>query len=206
MFASRRTRLATALVADDVDAFIVEPGYTFTYYANVSQPDWEVWEPEERPFLMVVQPGENGTAKTTFLAPSFEAERARLLHMPFDEPIEIVTYEEHWNYYSTLLESEVFRTITSNGRKPRVMVDEEMRDFISRGLADNGFDAVGLGGEVERVRQTKSKREVGILRAVNTGTVEAVRAMRECMVFAVIDREFGCTLTKARSKARSYRE
>jgi len=31
-------------VADDVDAFVVEPGYTFKYYANVSQPEWEVWE------------------------------------------------------------------------------------------------------------------------------------------------------------------
>lgn len=40
----RRDRLAIALVADDVDAFVVEPGYTFKYYANVSQPEWEVWE------------------------------------------------------------------------------------------------------------------------------------------------------------------
>ena len=35
-------------------------------------------------------------------------------------------------------------------------------------------------GEVERVRQIKSDAEVGILRAVNTGTVEAVRQMRKC--------------------------
>ena len=41
-FVSRRDRLAQALDADGLDAFLVEPGYTFTYYANVSQPDWEV--------------------------------------------------------------------------------------------------------------------------------------------------------------------
>lgn len=43
-FEDRRGRLAEALVAEDVDAFVVEPGYTFKYYANVSQPEWEVWE------------------------------------------------------------------------------------------------------------------------------------------------------------------
>lgn len=182
-FVSRRDRLAAALVADKVDAFVVEPGYTFSYYANIAQSDWEVWEPEERPFLMVVQPAIDGktvTAKTTFLVPSFEAERARLLHMPFEEPIATVGYEEHWNYYTTLLDSEIFAGIRAEGREPKVMVDEEMRDFIQRGLLTHGFDVVGLGGEVERVRQTKSPREVGILRAVNTGSVEAIRAMRPC--------------------------
>jgi hypothetical protein len=43
-FEERRDRLANALVADEVDAFVVEPGYTFKYYGNVSQPEWEVWE------------------------------------------------------------------------------------------------------------------------------------------------------------------
>ena len=60
------------------------------------------------------------------------------------------------------------------------MVDEEMRDFIQRGLGHSGFEIVGLMGEVERVRQIKSDTEVEILRAVNTGTVEAVRQMRKC--------------------------
>jgi Xaa-Pro aminopeptidase len=39
-FVQRRDNLAKALVEDGIDAFIVEPGYTFQYYANVSQPDW----------------------------------------------------------------------------------------------------------------------------------------------------------------------
>lgn len=34
-FVSRREHLAQALVADGIDAFVVEPGYTFQYYANV---------------------------------------------------------------------------------------------------------------------------------------------------------------------------
>lgn len=63
----------------------------------------------------------------------------------------------------------------------KIMVDDEMRDFIQRGLGENGFEVVGLGGEVERVKQTKSSREVEIVKAVNTGTVEALRAMRSCL-------------------------
>lgn len=182
-YVNRRDRLARALVADGYDAFVVEPGYTFTYYANVSQPDWEVWEPEERPFLMVVRSTKvNGSivADTSFLVPSFEAERARLLGMPFKAPIQVVTYEEHRNPYATFLQSSVFEDISGN--RPKIMVDEEMRDFISRGLANNGFDVIGLGGQVERVRQIKSEVEIGILKAVNTGTVESLRAMRKCLV------------------------
>jgi len=136
---------------------------------------------------MVVRPhtDSNGitTANTTFLVPSFEATRARLLNMPFTSDIELVTWEEHWNPYITLLSS----WDSSIGKK--LMVDDEMRDFIQRGLGENGFEVTGLRGEVERVKQTKSAREVEILRAVNTGTVEALRAMRTCMMPRTIGKE-----------------
>jgi Xaa-Pro aminopeptidase len=182
-YESRRNRLAQALHADGLDAFMVEPGYTLQYYADVNQPRWEVWEPEERPFVMVVRPWQTYygdiVADTSFLVPSFEAERAKLLGMPFEREPRWITYEEHWNPYATLIDSPVFGSC--RWRTPKIMVDEEMRDFISRGLASNGFEVHGLGGEVERIRQIKSEAEVGILRAVNTGTVEAVRAMRKCM-------------------------
>ncbi|KAJ5994712.1 hypothetical protein N7481_001689 [Penicillium waksmanii] len=197
-FEERRQRLAEALVAEDVDAFVVEPGYTFKYYGNVSQPEWEVWEPEERPFLMVVRPfyDQAGSVKanTTFLCPSFEAERARLLGMPFTEAIQIVPWEEHWDPYTTLQESDVFPDLT---RTPRLMVDEEMRDFIQRGLASVGFDVVGLGGHVEEVRQIKSASEVEILRAVNTGTVEAVRQMRKCLYPGLTENQIAAALDDA---------
>jgi Xaa-Pro aminopeptidase len=190
-FVQRRNNLARALFADQVDAFIVEPGYTFQYYANISQKEWEVWEPEERPFLMIVQPYRNFStgeiySVTRFLAPNFEVERVKLLHMPFEEGLTIVPWEEHWNPYETLKNSwKTYPGVDADPKAqttaPKIMVDEEMRDFIQRGLGKNGFDVVGLGGEVQRVRQTKSAREIEILRVVNTGTVEAVRAMRECM-------------------------
>ncbi|PYH47084.1 Creatinase/aminopeptidase [Aspergillus saccharolyticus JOP 1030-1] len=196
-FEDRRDRLARALMVSGVDAFVVEPGYTFKYYANISQPEWEVWEPEERPFLMVVQPKHlpsgDVTAKTSFLCPSFEAERARLLGMPFTEPIEIIPWEEHWDPYETL---KIAKTFSDLRRTPRLMVDEEMRDFIQRGLGGAGFDVVGLQGEVERVRQIKSEKEIGILRAVNTGTVEAVRQMRKCLLPGLTESDIAHVLDK----------
>ncbi|KAF3398512.1 hypothetical protein F1880_006498 [Penicillium rolfsii] len=198
-FQERRDRLAEALVAEDIDAFVVEPGYTFKYYGNVSQPEWEVWEPEERPFLMLVHPildPSTGQVKanTTFLCPSFEAERARLLGMPFTEELQIVSWEEHWNPYVTLQQSDVFLGVN---RVPRLMVDEEMRDFIQRGLGSAGFDVVGLRSRIEEVRQIKTAREVEILRAVNTGTVEAVRQMRKCLYPGLTENEIATVLDNA---------
>ncbi|KAI1411797.1 Prolidase/Aminopeptidase P-like protein [Hypoxylon sp. FL1857] len=195
-FLERRDRLAQALVASEVDAFVLEPGYTFQYYANTSQSDWEPWEPEERPFLMLVLPSSSDTgaisAKTAFLAPHFEEGRVRMLGIPSRESeLDIVTWEEHWDPYATLLQSHLFADSESRGhrRRPRLMIDEEMRDFIARGLANAGFETFGLSQEVELVRQIKSSAEVEVLRAVNTGTVAAARAMRPCLVAGLTEDE-----------------
>lgn len=186
-FIQRRDNLAKALHESNIDAFVLEPGYTFQYYGNISQTDWEPWEPEERPFLMIVQPVKTDdgdiVAKTSFLSPLFESGRVRMLGIPAREKhLDIVVWEEHWNPYQTL-KDELFAGY--GGRT--LMVDEEMRAFIVRGLDANGFKTVGLSGEVEAVRQTKSSAEVELLRAVNTGTVEALRAMRPCMSLCDID-------------------
>ncbi|KIV93329.1 hypothetical protein PV10_04549 [Exophiala mesophila] len=210
-FTQRRNRLAEALHESNIDAFILEPGYSFQYYANISQTDWEPWEPEERPFLMVVQPdvdAESGQilARTSFLAPHFEEDRVRMLGMPFrsmtregegraaaaapapavgvvpkglDMDLDIIVWEEDENPYQ-VLRNTTFRNISDV--KVTVMVDEEIRDFIVRGLSTAGFETVGLNHQVESVKQRKTSAEIELLRAVNTGTVEAVRQMRPCLV------------------------
>nr|XP_036576874.1 metallopeptidase family M24 [Colletotrichum truncatum]KAF6783695.1 metallopeptidase family M24 [Colletotrichum truncatum] len=197
-FLQRRDRLANALTTSHIDAFVLEPGYTFQYYGNISQVDWEPWEPEERPFLMVILPQISATgeiiAKTAFLSPHFEEGRVRMLGIPSrDEELDIVIWEEHWNPYETLLNSHLFNG--TGGKK--IMVDEEMRDFIVRGLDSVGFDTVGLNSEVELVRQQKSPAEVELLRAVNTGTVVAVRAMRPCLVPGLTENEVTDILNSA---------
>jgi Xaa-Pro aminopeptidase len=180
-FIGRRDKLAKMIHSSGVDAFILEPGYTFQYYGNISQTDWEPWEPEERPFLMIVQPDFNDNtgeivAKTSFLSPHFEEGRVRMLGIPSHGELDISVWEEDWNPYSTL-KKNLFR----DRENITLMIDEEMRDFIVRGLDSNGFKTVGLGGEVEAVRQIKTTAEIELLRAVNTGTIEAIRAMRPCL-------------------------
>lgn len=114
--------------------------------------------------------------------------------MPFSEAIQIIPWDEHWNPYTTLQQSDVFRDLR---RPARLMVDEEMRDFIQRGLGAAGFEIVGLQGRVEEVRQIKTAREVDILRAVNTGTVEAVRQMRKCLYAGLTENEIATALDDA---------
>ncbi|EFX05237.1 proline dipeptidase [Grosmannia clavigera kw1407] len=199
-FIERRDRLAKALVASGVDAFVLEPGYTFQYFGNTSQVDWEPWEPEERPFLMVVLPETDAagvvSAKTTFLAPHFEEGRVRMLGIPSRDPeLDIVVWEEHWNPYDTLLQSRLFSRLA--GQTPKLMVDEEIRDYIVRGLDRAGFETVGLSTEVELVRQIKSPAEVELIRAVNTGTVVALRTMRPCLVPGLTEDEVMTILDNA---------
>ncbi|KAH6982021.1 peptidase M24, structural domain-containing protein [Ilyonectria sp. MPI-CAGE-AT-0026] len=182
-FIGRRDRLAKALAVNGIDAFVLEPGYTFQYYGNTSQVDWEPWEPEERPFLMLILPETSAdgevVAKTAYLSPHFEEGRVRMLGIPSrEEMLDIVIWEEHWNPYDTLIKSRLFE----GKEAPTLMADEEIRDYIVRGLDSAGFKTVGLSPEAELVRQLKSPAEVELLRAVNTGTVVAVRAMRPCLV------------------------
>lgn len=79
---------------------------------------------------MVVSPVQTSdgsvVAHTRFLAPAFGAERVKLLGMPIQNELNIVTYGEHWNPYSILYNVTAF----NNPALTKVMVDEEMRDFI----------------------------------------------------------------------------
>jgi Xaa-Pro aminopeptidase len=129
---------------------------------------------------MIVQPSVNSStgevkAKTTFLSPHFEEGRVRMLGIPSEGELDIIVWEEHRNPYSTLKKG------LFPDKNATLMVDEEIRDFLVRGLDANGFKTVGLGGEVEAVRQTKTPAEIELLRAVNTGTIEGIRAMRPCL-------------------------
>lgn len=135
--------------------------------------------------LPQVSSGGEVVAKTAFLSPHFEEGRVRMLGIPSrEEELDIVVWEEHWNPYSTLLKSGLFSSET-----PKLMMDEEIRDYIVRGLDANGFETVGLSPGAELVRQIKSPAEVELIRVVNTGTVVAVRAMRPCLVPGLTENE-----------------
>lgn len=147
---------------------------------------------------MIVRPdtSDDGkvTAKTAFLVPHFEQGRALLLPIPSSQKdLDIIIWEESWSPYETLHNSSFFEDIS----KPTVMIDEDMRDFIVRGLQSASFKTVGLAPEVELIRQQKSESEIEILRAVNTGTASAVRAMRPCLKPDLTEADVGDILNAA---------
>lgn len=146
---------------------------------------------------MVIQPQEDDSgaivAKTSFLAPRFQADRVRTLPIPSfcDNPdLDIVTYEEHWNPYATLRKSRLFPPIDpalaaineNMDQRPQLMLDAAMRHFLSTGLWDAGFRFTGVTPSVSVLPQIKTAAEVAVLRAVNTASAAAVRAARPCLV------------------------
>ncbi|QDS70116.1 hypothetical protein FKW77_005299 [Venturia effusa] len=141
---------------------------------------------------MVVEPRVNATSgevggKMSFLAPAFEVGRVRMLGIPVvdeGESLDIIGWEEHWDPYATLRDG-----LFAGKKGVKVMVDEELRDYIVRGLTSAGFKTVGLGGEVEAVRQIKTQPEIELLRAVNTGTITAIRAMRPCLTVGMTENQ-----------------
>lgn len=142
-------------------------------------------------------------ARTAFLSPHFEEGRVRMLGIPSrDAELDVVVWEEHWDPYATLLGSHLFSGAGSaaaarRGRPPTLMVDEEIRDYIVRGLGAAGFRTVGLDPAAELVRQRKTAAEVALVRAVNTGTVEAVRAVRPCLAPGLTEDEVAGVLDGA---------
>ena len=115
-----------------------------------------------------------------------------MLNIPAHGDLDIVTWEEHQNPYE-ILRGKPF----DSKAEVKIMVDEEMRDYIVRGLGASGFHTIGLSGVVEAVRQQKSPAEIEILRAVNTGTVEALRQMRPCLAPGLKEKEVTAILNNA---------
>ncbi|CAL3971899.1 unnamed protein product [Diplocarpon coronariae] len=102
-------------------------------------------------------------------APSLEVERA----MPFVDDRDFAPCEEPWNRDAPLLEKQQTPGSAEKSSKSTLMVDDEMRDLVSRGSGENGLEIVGLGGEVERVEQTKTEREPEIC-ALGAAEAEAL--------------------------------
>lgn len=138
-------------------------------------------------------------ARTTFLTPAFELQRALALNMPLaNGTMSYVTWEEHedpfailseYLYRSAATRIQPRRLSETSGPdadvlpKPLVVADDEMRLFIAQGLAASGLDVVPYSytAAYALVKQLKSPREIALLRAVNTLTITAIRAVHTCL-------------------------
>jgi len=159
-FLARQDELARVLRKEGVDAFIVEPGATSQYYVNVSSC---VWELSERPFLLVVTP-----VDMFFLAPLFEVSRAKMLNIVANET-KFVTWAEGIPTLNMLLivDASPYTTLLKKlPVKAKVMVDDNVRSFISQNLIAQGTTVLPQSPNVAAIRETKSPPETAILKAV----------------------------------------
>jgi Xaa-Pro aminopeptidase len=140
---------------------------------------------------MVIEPviqGQSIVANTTFLVPEFEKDRALALDIPVEGQMQTLSWEEHVSPYAILREYM--------GSRTRVMLDEEMRLFIADGLRGAGFEPVPLSDNVASVKQVKSRAEISLLTAVNSLTVEGVRAVQKCAYYGVTEAEMSEVLDR----------
>ncbi|KXJ96291.1 peptidase M24, structural domain-containing protein [Microdochium bolleyi] len=162
-FLSRQQRLASSLKAAGVDAFIAEPSASTAYYFNISAS----FDLSERPFLVIL----DQDAEFSYLVPSFEAGRISALDMVYKTKT-VIQWEETKSPYAVLKE---------NSRFDKVMLDEHARFMIAAGLEHAGIDVLPMSTAVQKLRAVKQPSEIAILRAINSFTLQLVRALRPCI-------------------------
>jgi hypothetical protein len=155
-YANRISRLTTSLEPNTI--YISEPGTSSEYFiGGFSSRDWWL---SERPLLIAFTPSEN----ITILTAKFEQSRAELVELPKD--IRDITTFVPW------LESESPYEVLKNylgSEEGRVIVDGQVRSFITEGLDGAGFARATKeeGERIKEIRERKDEREIGLLRCAN---------------------------------------
>ncbi|TVY48335.1 putative peptidase [Lachnellula occidentalis] len=162
-FLSRQAKLAAALDAAGVDAFIAEPSASTSYYANISSS----FELSERPFLVLI----SKDGEFSYLAPKFELGRIAGLEMVYESK-NVYEWKEEEVPYEVLKRETGFK---------KVMLDEHVRYMIAAGLEEAGVEVVGMSKEVQQLRAVKTEGELDILRGINEFTLELVRSLQKCI-------------------------
>ncbi|ESK93792.1 peptidase m24 [Moniliophthora roreri MCA 2997] len=191
-FHGRQKALVETLRTLNASAYITEPGANALYYANVSSSYWHL---SERPLLVAITPKvqADGTVEPQLvvLAPKFEAARANLLDIPFDN-IRYEYWPEEANPYQILVSA----LSISEGK---IFVDGSIRHFIVDGLqaAYGQGSVVSAPQEVNRLRERKSAAERELLKCANEATLLALRAVHKKMYIGMRESEAGNMMASA---------
>lgn len=179
-FIERQHKLAHALHALQVSAYVAEPGGSAQFFGNISSSSWSL---SERPLLFMVSPiiqaGEV-VPKVIVLTPSFEEARAKLLAIP-GANVTYVPWKEDEDPYAV-----GFRVLPGSAAS-RVYVDGMVRHFIVDGFQKvaPGVDVISAPLEITSLRERKSQAELALLQCVNEVTVLAIRAVQKQMYIGI---------------------
>lgn len=162
--AERRGRLARArrlMIEHRIDALLLEPGTSLTYFTGVG------WGLSERPFLMLVP----ADGELTCICPAFEEARAReRLHFPAD----VRVWQEDESPYELVAGALRDHGVGSG----RIGIEEEVRFFVVDGLESAAPAAERLPAAPVTVgcRMIKSPAEIALMQRASDLTIAAFRA------------------------------
>jgi Xaa-Pro dipeptidase len=160
----RLTRLehARRLMSEHrVDALLLEPGTTLSYFTGVG------WGLSERPFLMVIP----SRGEIACICPAFEEARAR---ERFHLPVEVRTWQEDESPYG--LVSGFLRD--RGAASGRIGVEGQVRYFILDGVRSGAAAARFVSADPVTVgcRMIKTAPELALMQRANDLTIAAFRA------------------------------
>jgi len=150
----------------NASAYIAEPGANAQFFGNISSSQWQL---SERPLLLIVSPhivNDEVEAKISVLTPSFEATRAKLLHIPSISDITFAEWPEDVNPYEVAISALPPLT----GGQDTIFVDSGIRHFIVDGLdeaAPPKSKVLSAPMEIRYLRERKSPSEIELLKCVN---------------------------------------
>ena len=160
----RRGRLERArqLMAEHgVDAILLEPGTSLSYFTGVE------WGLSERPFLMLIP----ARGELTCICPAFEEARAReRLHLP----AEVRVWEEDESPYELVAGALRDRGIATG----RLGVEEQVRFLVLDGVraAAAGTELLSAAPVTVGCRSIKSPAELALMQRASDLTIVAFRA------------------------------
>ena len=162
-----RVERARQLMSDNrIDALLLEPGTTLSYFTGVA------WGLSERPFLMVMP----RQGKLTCICPAFEEARAR---ERMAMPAEVRVWQEDESPYA-LVAGALRDSGLASGK---VGVESQVRFFVADGARSAASAAKFVPGEPVTVgcRMIKSAAELALMQQATDLTIAAFRACFETL-------------------------
>ncbi|KAG8955263.1 hypothetical protein FRC03_011237 [Tulasnella sp. 419] len=170
-------------------SYILEPGANAGYFANVSLASWRR---SERPLLVVLSPLPNNKLSIRVLTPKFESSRAKaVFRIPSEASVEFIEWAEDEDPYSVLA-----RAVGPE----RVIVDDDMRQFVVEGLRGAGFRIATQRhalSAIRQLRERKTEKEIEIMKCANELTLVALKDVRDRMWIGMTESQARSIIGKA---------
>jgi Xaa-Pro dipeptidase len=181
-----RIERARRLMTDhELDAILLEPGTSLSYFTGVS------WGLSERPFL-VIMPARGDPA---VICPAFEEARAR---ERVSQPAEVRVWQEDESPYALVAGVLRDRRVVSG----RVGMESQVRFFVADGVRSAGAAAAYVSADPVTVgcRMIKTAAELALMQRASDITIAAFKACFASMVPGMTAQELSSSMLAAQER------